>query len=26
VVGPDDTVNTVDALHIVSIAESRARK
>jgi hypothetical protein len=26
VVGPDDTVNTVDALHIVSIEESRAKK
>ena len=26
VVGPDDTVSTVDALHIVSIEESRAKK
>jgi hypothetical protein len=26
VVGPDDTVNTVDVLHIVSIEESRAKR
>ena len=26
VVGPDDTVNTVDARYIVSIEESRAKK
>jgi hypothetical protein len=26
IVGPGDTVNTIDALHVVSIEESRARK